>query len=788
MRTSAVEPVRGLEPGTCVTFFEPQRRSLTRDDPSAFAAPAQFGPFRVLHQIGVGVLGPVFRTYEPDRDRLVAVKAFRIDITPEQAKSLADELSRAADAGLFHPSIVEPIAAGVAGSVAYNAEEYVAAESLDVAMRHYAPAAIDTVLPFITQLAGAIDFARAAGVGHGALHPRDVFMLPDEARVTGFGVVEALERVGFRAPVRRPYSPPERIAGSAWSTPADVFSLAAITYELLTGRRPAGVGAEIGSLTPGASDAAAGGLHAVLVRAMDADPSRRYPTALAFASALETAAHGKAVSEPAAGSLAAGSVAAALAAPTTAEVEPDISPAPVAASPVVRFPDPQRRRQESTAKRDDTIKKDDDLRKKAEEEEPDDDVTAEREGDVAHHQLTLHEMKQADEDIAVGAVDDRYSSDDFLLESAGATAEREIPADQLRSRKDLSPELRALDKDDIVVQERPSLLFDADDQRSPRKEEPPVEEPEVEPVVPAYAHAPTFGQYDRSPVESGTRSSNVPLALTLVLGITAGLGGGYWLWGRTTAPGATGTREFSEQSVGSPGSARSGASAPPATADTPSSTPTAGASVSKPSSAAPPAAEPRASAPPTVSEKPATAPERSRDGSSVSPPSSGSLVVRSTPSGAGVTVNGQWRGRTPLSLEKLPFARYDVRVAQPGYTAGRQSVTLSADDPRQSVAVRLQRTPAGAAGATERPTPARPSPEAKPQTYTGTVFVDSRPRGARVFIDGKPVGATPLSLPDVRIGTHVVRLELPDHQIWTSTATVTAGQQVRVTGSLERIQ
>jgi hypothetical protein len=68
------------------------------------------------------------------------------------------------------------------------------------------------------------------------------------------------------------------------------------------------------------------------------------------------------------------------------------------------------------------------------------------------------------------------------------------------------------------------------------------------------------------------------------------------------------------------------------------------------------------------------------------------------------------------------------------------------------------------------------------------VFVDSRPRGARVFIDGKPVGTTPLSVPDIRIGSHVVRLELPDHQIWSATTTVTAGQQSRVTGSLERIQ
>ena len=227
----------------------------------------------MLHQIGVGALGPVFRTYEPTRDRLVAVKVFRLDVTPEQARALADELARAADAGLFHPSIVEPLAAGLEGTVAYRAEEYVAAESLDVAMRHYAPATVDKMLPFITQLASALDFARAAGVGHGALHPRDIFVTPDEARATGFGVVDALERLGLRAPVRRPYSPPERIAGQPWSTPADVFSLGVIAFELLTGRRPSGLGAEMGPLTGASLGEREDEVRAVLARAMHADPA-----------------------------------------------------------------------------------------------------------------------------------------------------------------------------------------------------------------------------------------------------------------------------------------------------------------------------------------------------------------------------------------------------------------------------------------------------------------------------------------------------------------------------------
>jgi hypothetical protein len=50
------------------------------------------------------------------------------------------------------------------------------------------------------------------------------------------------------------------------------------------------------------------------------------------------------------------------------------------------------------------------------------------------------------------------------------------------------------------------------------------------------------------------------------------------------------------------------------------------------------------------------------------------------------------------------------------------------------------------------------------------------------------VGVTPLRVGDVRIGTHVVRLELPDHRLWSTTARVAAGQEQRVTGSLERIQ
>ena len=249
----------------------------------------------MLHQIGVGVLGPVYRTYDPERDRLVAVKVFRLDIPPEQARAFADELQRIAALGLADPGHVALLAADIEGTIAYLAQEYVAAESLDVAMRHYAPATLERAASFITQLGGALDGARAAGVLHGSLHPRDVFVTPDSARATGFGIVAALEGIGLRGPVRRPYTAPERIAGQNWGPPADIFSLAAIAYELITSKRPTGTGADAANMLRDLGGADTAALKQLFGAALAETPGARPATGQEFASALQSMARGSTV-------------------------------------------------------------------------------------------------------------------------------------------------------------------------------------------------------------------------------------------------------------------------------------------------------------------------------------------------------------------------------------------------------------------------------------------------------------------------------------------------------------
>jgi hypothetical protein len=187
-----------------------------------------------------------------------------------------------------HPAVIAPVAAGIEGVSAYLAQEYVAADSLDITLRH-GPSSVADALRVAAQLAGALDAAAAVHIEHGVLHPRDVLLSADEVRLGGLGIARAVERVGVPTQVRRPYTAPERTGGSDWGRRADVFGLAALIHEMLWARRVAGTGEEAaGSLTEIAgSDLRR--LREVFGRALAEDPAERFGTALEFAGALEEA-------------------------------------------------------------------------------------------------------------------------------------------------------------------------------------------------------------------------------------------------------------------------------------------------------------------------------------------------------------------------------------------------------------------------------------------------------------------------------------------------------------------
>src|SRR5439155_23006854 len=158
----------------------------------------------------------------------------------------------------------------------------------------------------------------------------------------------------------------------------------------------------------------------------------------------------------------------------------------------------------------------------------------------------------------------------------------------------------------------------------------------------------------------------------------------------------------------------------------------------------------------------------------------GRVLVRSTPAGARVFVDGRDYGQTPAAVRDLAVGAHQVRITRDGYVAEERRVAITAARPAQSITVPLSRTrTASAVGASDR-TPA-PSTPATIGRFVGQLAIDSRPPGAKVYVDGKLMGNTPLALGDVRAGEHVVRIEQDGYRRWSSSVRVVAAEQNRVT-------
>ena len=240
---------------------------------------------RVLHQIGAGGVGPVFRGEDPETRRPVVIKVLRVGLPPERAAIVGAALTGVRERLAPHPALCPILESGVQEAEPFVVFGFVDGDSLDVALREFGPANISDALPRLRLLADALDSAATAGVVHGSLHLRDIIVSPEHTVLTGIGVASVLERVGVRPPVRRPYSAPEIVHGHGVSPAGDQFALAAIAHEWLSGRRIAGPGGE-GYHLPGSSAAGTEAVAAVFCRALDEQADARYPTATAFVDAL----------------------------------------------------------------------------------------------------------------------------------------------------------------------------------------------------------------------------------------------------------------------------------------------------------------------------------------------------------------------------------------------------------------------------------------------------------------------------------------------------------------------
>lgn len=272
------------------------------------------GRYEIVRELGRGAMGRVFLAHDPEIDRDVAIKTIQLfDGLPEVERAEARNrfLREARAAGkLLHPSIVTIFDAGEAGGVPYLAMEYVKGATLDRHTRASDFLPIPTVVDLVAAAAEALAFAHREGIVHRDVKPANLMRVGERSvKIMDFGLARsaATHLTQDGALLGTPsYMSPEQVRGDALDGRSDLFSLAVVLFELLSGAKPFH-GESVSSVLfrivhEEPSEPSEGkerispAMAGFLRRGLAKDPDARFPDGDAFARELRRAA--SATAEP----------------------------------------------------------------------------------------------------------------------------------------------------------------------------------------------------------------------------------------------------------------------------------------------------------------------------------------------------------------------------------------------------------------------------------------------------------------------------------------------------------
>lgn len=723
--------------------------ALSHEQTSLFQPPEAVGPYRVRRVIAAGTLGPCLLVEDVSGQEVRALKLVTT-VQGDDAAALAAALGDYASLPVTHPGVVAVLDVGVDPAGVYLVTEFVEAPVLESRLRGGRQPLVQ-VLEWLEAPAAALEEAHGRGRRHGAIHPRDILLPRGRGVLTGLDVSPALEALGLQAPVRVPFTAPERASGKEWDARADQYSLAMLALDALSGRRLiAGTIPAFDRWTLADTPAEDARLHEVFAQALHPDPAQRFPSIGEWIDALSGA--GAPASElskftrdgviPAAGpdvrrapqtEILDDAMPLALF-PAEEPASPPTVEAPV--TPKVDTPGPEAPLQAATGEW-------------LVASMPDDTTPLADTGPMPIQSVTGVDPPEPD---AAPEPLGQVAADDYILRSAEAE-DAHGPAYTEQTRwTQTQPD------DDATWRRGPLVLG----------------------VALLLVALVAFGTWRslRAPATSGEQAADVSdLPTTATEQEVARASPPEPLPDEAFQSGADDLTpgvpppEAPDASPGTRGPGTQGAGR----SREPEPRPGARAQVPAPVASAP--------APSTPEVPQATDMAR--------------ILIRSSPAGQ-VRVNGQPRGQTPVVLRDLPFGSYIVTISRPGYLDAVRQIAVLPSQPAASLAVDLERR-VGESTAAEGPGPARPpaqlpdqlpapppasAPAPAQPAGVGSVYVVSRPTDARLFINGRAYGTAPAVVPGLPAGRYVVRVERSGYRAWESTIDVLPGQRLRVDATL----
>jgi CheY-like chemotaxis protein len=250
--------------------------------------------YRIEERIGRGGMGVVYRAEHINLQRRAAVKIIAPDLA--ESAGFRERFTREARiaAALQHPNIVTVYDAGEVEGLLYLAMQYIQGEDLSGVLMREGRLRPYRAIDVCRQVASALDAAHAMGLIHRDVKPANVLIEGRTAFLTDFGLTKRLD--GTHAQITRVgdvvgtihYVAPEQIEGRKVSARSDVYSLGCLLYHCLSGQVPFARETDVAVIYAHLSEEPTKlvdvrpdlpeGLDAVVAKAMDKSPDRRFPS------------------------------------------------------------------------------------------------------------------------------------------------------------------------------------------------------------------------------------------------------------------------------------------------------------------------------------------------------------------------------------------------------------------------------------------------------------------------------------------------------------------------------
>lgn len=264
----------------------------------------QFGPYRMDGLIARGGMGEVHRAYDTRHDRVVALKLLTDHAATDEEFRRRFKREAHAAARLREPHVIPIHAYGEIDGRLYLDMRLVEGEDLRKTLAEHGPLSPEAAVDIVGQVAGALDAAHAEGLVHRDVKPSNVIIQNGFAYLVDFGIARPLtanndvtgsgETVGTVA-----YMAPERFGSGPTDHRVDIYALACLLFQCLTGVKPfaaenalAVIFAHVNADPPKPSEHRPGipsGIDDVVTQGMAKQPEQRFATAGQLASAARKA-------------------------------------------------------------------------------------------------------------------------------------------------------------------------------------------------------------------------------------------------------------------------------------------------------------------------------------------------------------------------------------------------------------------------------------------------------------------------------------------------------------------